>query len=138
MKQIISTLILSILIVMSIKLLGTHNTPVKPVEAQGEAYMKPEKTLVGQGSWYFYQIGDWSSKTHYVCAARDFPRYSWIRITNLDNGKWTSCQISDYGPSAEIFPERIVDLSPIAFSDIADLKLGVINVKVEQIPNVIK
>jgi rare lipoprotein A (peptidoglycan hydrolase) len=41
--------------------------------------------------------------------------------------------VTDFGPNKSIFPERIVDLSSEAFSRIAPLSLGVINVMVESV-----
>lgn len=87
--------------------------------------------VVGVGSWYDYTINgiEWS-KTHRTCASRDLPRYSYARITNLANGKSVECFVNDYGPEA--WTGREIDLSRYAFSQIADLGTGLINVKIEQ------
>ena len=85
----------------------------------------------GVASYYDYTLDSgWSSLGHNVCATRDWERYSYVRVTNIANGKSIVCKITDYGPEEAIFPERIVDLSSHAFSQIADLKLGVINVTI--------
>jgi len=91
--------------------------------------------LAGEASYYDYVLNSgWSSVGHYVCATRDFERYSYVLVTNLDNGKTVECKITDFGPSFDIFPERIIDLSSASFSAIADLRLGVLkNVTVEQL-----
>jgi len=90
-------------------------------------------TVSGGASYYDYVLDDgWSSVGHLVCATRDWERYSYIEVTNIDNGKSVVCRVTDYGPDASVFPERIVDLSSYAFSQIADLKLGVIDVLVTQ------
>ena len=49
------------------------------------------------------------------------------RITNLANGKSVDCYVNDYVEN----PKVEVDLSSYAFSLIADLKVGIINVKIE-------
>ena len=88
----------------------------------------------GEASWYNYFIGDWWSGDHFVCATRDFERYSFVKVTNLDNNKSVECKVTDYGPSKEEFPERIIDLSSKVFNAISDTRLGVIkNVEVEQL-----
>jgi len=93
-----------------------------------------ESAISGVGSYYDYVLASgWSSKGHNVCATRDFPRYEMLKVTNVDNGKSVVCKITDYGPDASIHPDRVVDLSSYAFSQIADLRLGVINVKIELI-----
>jgi rare lipoprotein A len=91
------------------------------------------KTRIGVASYYDYKIGDWSSVGHYVCATRDFIRYSYVRATNVANGKSVICKVTDYGPDELVFPNRIIDLSSTAFSAISDTKTGIINVVVEQL-----
>lgn len=70
----------------------------------------------GVASYYSYRIGDYDSSTHLVAAARDFPRKSTVRVTNLDNGNTVDVLITDFGPDKKIHPDRILDLSPKAFS----------------------
>jgi rare lipoprotein A (peptidoglycan hydrolase) len=93
-----------------------------------------KKGVVGVASWYDYSLNgiEWS-KDHETCATRDFKRYSTIRVTNLKNGKSVDCYVNDYGPELGQIPERHVDLSSHAFSQIADLNLGLINVKIEEL-----
>jgi len=92
-----------------------------------------DNALYGVASYYDYVLeSGWSSVGHYVCATRDFERYSKVLVTNLDNGKFVVARVTDYGPDASIFPERIVDLSSTAFRAIGNTKLGILkNVKVE-------
>lgn len=92
------------------------------------------KIRYGIASYYDYVLDSgWSSVGHYVCATRDFIRYSYVRATNVANGKSVVCKVTDYGPDASIFPERIIDLSSTAFSAISSTKMGVIEVSVEQL-----
>jgi len=86
----------------------------------------------GKASFYDYVLkSGWSSKGRLVCATRDFPRYSTVKVTNKANGKSVTCKVTDFGPDASVFPDRVVDLSSHAFSQIASLGQGVINVSVE-------
>ena len=92
------------------------------------------KSLEGGASYYDYVLkSGWSSVGHRVCATRDFVRGSMVRATNVANGKSVDCKVTDYGPSFEVFPDRIIDLSSTAFSMISDKKLGVADVIVEQL-----
>jgi len=105
-------------------------------EQESNRYFLPEnddKVLTGVASYYDYTIGDWSSIGHYVCATRDFIRYSFVEVTNLDNGKSVEVLITDYGPDESTYPDRIIDLSSTAFSTISDSKLGLANVSVKQL-----
>lgn len=72
-------------------------------------------------------------KDQLFCATRDFPRYSILLVKNIKNGKYVTCKVLDYGPDEKIHPDRIIDLSTCAFSKIADVSLGVIDVSVEMI-----
>jgi rare lipoprotein A (peptidoglycan hydrolase) len=92
-----------------------------------------EKTVVeGKASWYDYVLADgWSSKGHFVCAARHFERSTIVRVTNLENGKAVQCLVTDYGPDEDMHPDRVIDLSSTSFRRIASLKQGIIRVKVE-------
>ena len=89
----------------------------------------------GKASFYDYYLEkhDWSSKGHFVCATRDFERYSYVEVTNLANGFMVKCYVTDYGPDESIHPDRVIDLSSTAFKTLAPLDLGVINVKVKQL-----
>ena len=94
--------------------------------------------MTGKASFYDYTLDSgWSSKGHLVCAMRHsldgddnpFKRYSTVKVTHGD--KSTTCKICDFGPEFALFPDRIIDLSSHAFSQLADPKLGVIDVEVE-------
>lgn len=93
---------------------------------------KPSAVQNGKASWYDYTLKDgWSSKGHLVCASRDFPRKSVLKV--YSNGKSTTCLVTDYGPDAKVHPDRIVDLSSSAFSKLAPISKGVIDVQVVRI-----
>ena len=55
---------------------------------------------------------------------------TWVRVTNIRNGKSVVVRINDRGP---FIKGRIIDLSKSAFSAIANQRLGVIKVVVEVI-----
>ena len=92
-------------------------------------------------SWYDYKIGAdglgrpcangtgcWT-ETRAVAASREYPRGSWVRVANKENGRTVVVQITDWIEH----PERDIDLSSHAFSEIAALKQGVIKVTIEPI-----
>ena len=81
-------------------------------------------------SWYDYKLkGIKWSKNHRTAASRDLPRYSYARVTNLENGKSVEVFINDFGP--ELWTGRDIDLSSFAFSQIADLSRGLAYVEIE-------
>jgi rare lipoprotein A len=116
-----STILYSVLIAGICQLPYTPPAPVIP---------PPIKVImVGQASWYDYDLkGLIWSKNHRTAASRDFPRGTTLEITNTDNGKTVEVLVNDYGPTLET--GREIDLSSYAFSQLAPLGKGVINVEV--------
>jgi len=108
------------------KLLGNEITkePVKEIVTQG-TYVKTGKSHRGAASWYAW--------TGTMAAANPWlPMGSYVKVTNLDNGKSVIVKINDRGP---FVPGRIIDLDKVAFQKIASIGAGVINVKMEEIIN---
>lgn len=107
-----------------------------------------KNAVIGKASWYseFDRTDPWVHKFNadgsrfdenaFTCATRDrqFGRY--YRVTNLQNSKTIVVLKRDFGPATRYKGKklnRIIDLSKAAFRKIADLKQGVILVKVEAI-----
>ena len=63
-----------------------------------------------------------------TCAHKALPKGTALKVTNLANGKVTSCVVNDRGPYVE---GRILDLSREAFAEIAAISDGVIRVSIE-------
>lgn len=108
------------------KTLSTEVTkePVTEVVTQG-TYVKTGKSHRGAASWYAW--------TGTMAAANPWlPKGSYVRVTNMDNGKSVIVVINDRGP---FVPGRIIDLDKVAFEKIASIGAGVINVKMEEIVN---
>lgn len=83
-------------------------------------------------SYYDYKLdGIAWSKNHRTCASRDYPRKTMLRVTNIANMKSVDCLVNDYGPEA--WTNRHIDLSSFAFSQIADLRLGLAEVVIEKL-----
>lgn len=98
--------------------------PVTEIVTQG-TYVKTGKSHRGAASWYAW--------TGTMAAANPWlPKGSYVRVTNMDNGKSVIVVINDRGP---FVPGRIIDLDKVAFEKIASLGAGVINVKMEEIAN---
>jgi uncharacterized protein YabE (DUF348 family) len=98
--------------------------PVTEITTQG-TYVKTGKSHTGAASWYAW--------TGTMAAANPWlPMGSYVRVTNVDNGKSVIVKINDRGP---FVPGRIIDLDKVAFQKIASIGAGVINVKMEEITN---
>ncbi|PUA29407.1 MAG: hypothetical protein B0W54_02120 [Cellvibrio sp. 79] len=66
----------------------------------------------------------------YTAAHKKLPFGTKVRVTNVANGKTVVVRINDRGP---FIKGRILDLSKSAFSNIANVASGVIEVKIEVI-----
>lgn len=99
--------------------------PVDKVVVQGTR-MKLGKADKGRASWY-------ANPGTMACASTAHPRGSYLKVTNLDNGKSAIVKVNDYGPDQGIHPDRIIDLGKDAFGKIASLGAGTARVKVERI-----
>ncbi|MEP7162624.1 MAG: G5 domain-containing protein [Candidatus Moraniibacteriota bacterium] len=102
----------------------TLKEPVEEIVTQG-TYIKVGKSHRGAASWYAW--------TGTMAAANPWlPLGSYVRVTNMENGKNVIVVINDRGP---FVPGRIIDLDKVAFQKIASTGAGVINVKMEEIAN---
>jgi rare lipoprotein A len=63
-----------------------------------------------------------------TCAHKSLPKGTALKVTNLGNGKVTTCVVNDRGPYVE---GRILDLSREAFAEIAAISDGVARVAIE-------
>lgn len=79
---------------------------------------------VGQASWYRFKGG-------LFAASPDFKAGTILKVTNLDNNKSVNVTVNDYGPDRKLFPTRVIDLDYVAFSKIASVGAGIVNVKIE-------
>ena len=117
-----------------------HNNPLPkrekvesgPVEVIFDPETVEVKSLTtwqgGTASWYDYDLKDnpgWS-KNHRTAASRDYPRGTMLTVcTDPSETKCVDVLVNDYGPSASVHPDRIIDLSSYAFSKLYPLSQGV-------------
>ena len=97
----------------------------------------------GMASWYSEEDPgvlettadmEYFDDTRLTCAMWDVPFNTILKVTNLENGKSVFVRVNDRGPAKRLAREgRIIDLTKRAFSKIADLENGLINIKVELI-----
>jgi rare lipoprotein A len=98
-----------------------------------------------QASWYSVESlkreGTWAKSKgrcadgslfdegSFTCATRMFHIGSILRVYNISNDRWVVVRVTDR--IGRRFAHKRIDLSKAAFARIADLKRGVINVRVE-------
>lgn len=88
-----------------------------PVDVQLPT-VRTGETQTGLASWYgdpFHgrrtASGEIFDKTKFTAAHRTLPFHAWVRVTNLENNRFTTVRINDRGPFIE---GRIIDLSQAA------------------------
>ena len=94
-------------------------------------------TESGKASYYAMKFqskktasGEFYDRAKKTAAHKKLPFGTKVRVTNIENSKSVIVKINDRGPFVK---GRIVDLSSSAFSRIANLGAGVIEVKIEVI-----
>ena len=93
--------------------------------------------LHGTASWYsesdpginlFTANGEVFDDSKWTCASWGFGFGTYLRVTNLENGKSVVCRVNDRGPARRL--SRLIDLTKTAFRQIADTRLGLVKVSV--------
>lgn len=64
-----------------------------------------------------------------TCAIWDLPFETLLKVTNLENGRSIVVRVNDRGPAKRL--NRAIDLTKTAFSQIADINKGIIDVSIE-------
>ena len=100
----------------------------------GIASYYTKKSCIREGtSGIWTASGERFNERALTCAVREkalFKKY--LKVTNLINGKSVIVRVNDFGPNKRLFKKgRIIDLSKKAFRKIADLKTGLVRVKIE-------
>jgi rare lipoprotein A (peptidoglycan hydrolase) len=80
----------------------------------------PAHSQTGEASWYRGPDGE--------CAHNTAPLGSIIRVTNLDNGRSTTCRVAGRGPYGG---GRVVDLTQSTFARVASVDAGVFRARVD-------
>ena len=114
---------------------NVHSTAPGGVTLQGTPAPAPPPVTVsssrslaaqhGRGSWYALGLPAPDSLT---CASRTFPRGTYLKVTDLDNGNVVVCLVNDYGPAA--WTGRVIDLSRGSFRQVDNLGKGTIPVDI--------
>lgn len=112
----------------------------KPYRVSGKTYRpeaNPHYDRTGLASWYGSQFhgrktanGDIFNMNDLTAAHTTLPMPSYVRVTNLDNGRWLILQINDRGP---FVGDRLIDVSRRAAQLLGFEKKGVTRVRVQAV-----
>jgi len=101
------------------------STPVIAQEVGEASYYSDKYDLKGKTA-----SGELYDKRKYTAAHRTLPFQTWVRVTNLKNGRTTQVRINDRGPFK---PGRIIDVSRAAAEQLGMVQDGVVRVRMEVI-----
>lgn len=120
-----------------------HHGPVKasPYVVLGKKYHPVQSAhnyrATGTASWYgtkFHGLHTANGETYdlygMTAAHKTLPLPSYVKVTNLDNGRSVTLRVNDRGP---FYSDRIIDLSFAAAKKLGYAEQGVARVKVEGI-----
>ncbi|MCY1265858.1 Endolytic peptidoglycan transglycosylase RlpA [compost metagenome] len=120
-----------------------HNGPFKnnPYTVLGKTYYPLNDSrsynVVGTASWYGTKFhgqatanGEQYDLYGMTAAHKTLPLPSYVRVTNLDNGKSVIVRVNDRGP---FYSDRVIDLSFAAAKKLGYAETGTARVKVEGI-----
>lgn len=86
------------------------------------------------GSREFTASGERFNENALTAASWRYPFGTELKVTNIRNGKSVVVRVNDRGPAKRLVKKgRVIDLSRKAFSQIEDLRTGIVNIKVEVI-----
>lgn len=96
----------------------------------------PKPYQVGKASWYGKQFhgritasGEPYDMFQFTAAHRQLPLGTWVKVTNMHNGRWVMVRVNDRGPVPE---SRIIDLSYGAAEMLFDAKdRGLLKVRLD-------
>ncbi|MBL4801213.1 MAG: septal ring lytic transglycosylase RlpA family protein [Emcibacter sp.] len=123
---------------------GSPPSPVykvgKPYKVSGKVYRPaadPYYDKIGLASWYGSKFhgrktanGDVFNMNDLTAAHTTLPMPSYVRVTNMDNGRWLILQVNDRGP---FVGNRLIDVSRRAAQLLGFEKKGVTKVRVQAV-----
>ena len=131
-KRFLYALIIAVFFIFPLPAPAQNRTPVTKIKSK-----KPTRTFYGQASFYATKFhgrktasGEIFSQAKLTCACNVLPLGTWIKVTNLRNGRSAIVKIND-----RIHPKmkRIVDLSKIGAQKLGYVSIGLTRVKIELI-----
>jgi rare lipoprotein A len=118
MNRVLSILMVALVMVASVGALPVPNHPKSQIHAKSATTLSsstPKPYQVGNASWYGKKFhgkttasGEDFDMFELTAAHRQLPLGSFVKVTNLRNGKWIIVRVNDRGPYVG---RRIMDLS---------------------------
>ncbi|HYL92003.1 MAG TPA: septal ring lytic transglycosylase RlpA family protein [Alphaproteobacteria bacterium] len=137
MKRLLSILTATLVTCAGIGAAPLPNRPTPQASVRTKV-SKVEPYQVGKASWYGKQFhgrttasGEDFDMFELTAAHRQLPLGTYVKVTNLRNGRWIIVRVNDRGPYVT---GRILDLSYSA-ARMLEFKAGVENVRIDLVQN---
>jgi len=137
MKRVLSSLMTACFLVVSAgaATVPNHPTPQARSKSQaGKSQAQPKPYQVGVASWYGKAFhgratasGEDFDMFELTAAHKELPLGTWVKVTNLRNGKWIVVRVNDRGPYVG---KRILDLS-YAAARMLEMNRGLTKVRLD-------
>jgi len=136
MRRVLPCIMATLFMVATVGAAPATKGPKSTKEGPPNKHGKPYE--VGSASWYgkpFHGRATASGEPYdmfqFTAAHRELPLGTWVKVTNLRNGKWLMVRINDRGPVPE---DRIIDLSYGAAAMLNFRRSGVERVRLDIVP----
>jgi len=135
MNRVLSILMAALFLVASMGAAPVPDHPISQVKAKSKASQLGSRPYqVGNASWYGKQFhgratasGEDFDMFELTAAHRQLPLGTYVKVTNLHNGKWVIVRVNDRGPFVR---GRIMDLSYSA-ARMLEFRAGVERVRLD-------
>ncbi len=120
--------------------LGANPVPKVVKAAKSVKYKKTnaQPYQIGKASWYGKPFhgrktanGESYNMFQLTAAHPDLPMGTWVKVTNLQNGKTVTLRINDRGP---FVPSRVIDTSYMAAEILGFRERGIARVRLDVVP----
>jgi rare lipoprotein A len=126
------------LLIALVCILCSINFYAQETPTETKAKTTKPATLTGLASYYSANLdgsptssGERFSQAKLTCASNHVKLGTWLKVTNIKNGKSVFVKVNDRMHPRMAKKGRIVDLTITAFSKIGNLSTGILKVKVE-------
>jgi len=138
MRRVLTQSVLAVMLASTLGAAPDQHPAAKPIPPPKFETKKPSKPYqVGRASWYgaLFQgkttaAGEAYDMNQLTAAHPELPLGSFIRVTNLGNGRKVVVRVNDRGP---VTPGRVIDLSYKAAQLLGFHKKGVQKVRIDLI-----
>jgi len=138
MRRVLPSIMTTLVMVVTLGAAPAGKGSRSPATTPSLKATAPKPYQVGKASWYGKQFhgrttasGEAYDMFQFTAAHRALPLGTWVKVTNLRNGRWIMVRVNDRGPVPE---SRIIDLSYGAAQMLGFRAAGLEKVRLDVIP----